>query len=73
MEHARDGSLPALSQLKWHKSSFSNPNGNCVEASVLPEGSIVIRDSKHPRGPVLVVSPARWRELLDRIRAGEFP
>jgi hypothetical protein len=37
----------------WRKSSRSFSWGNCVEVAVLPDGTIGVRDSKDPGGPVL--------------------
>jgi hypothetical protein len=42
--------------IKWRKSSFSGAaSEGCVEIAHLP-GAIAIRDSKDPRGPMLVIS-----------------
>jgi hypothetical protein len=73
MKDAHSGSLAAqLTRAMWRKSSYSNPNGNCVETAVLTEGDVAVRDSKLPGGPVLIIPPAQWRALLARVRAGEF-
>ena len=37
----------------WRKSTYSFSNGNCVEVAVLPGGTVGLRDSKDPGGPVL--------------------
>ena len=43
--------------IKWRKSSFSGgASEGCVEVAHLP-GAIAIRDSKDPRGPMLVIKP----------------
>ena len=55
----------------WRKSRHSNGQGNCVEvAAGGEERRVVVRDSKDPGGPVLLVSPEDWRGLLARVRAG---
>lgn len=52
----------------WRKSSRSTGGGsNCVEVACLP-GRIAIRDSKHPEGGTLIVTPAVFRELTGGIR-----
>jgi hypothetical protein len=61
-----------LSAAPWHKSSYSTGGGqNCVEIAVIP-GSVAIRDSKDPCGPVHVVSPDAFRDLVGRIKRGDF-
>lgn len=54
----------------WHKSSRSNVNG-CVEVA-FAVGRIAVRDSKNPRGPVLVFDPHEWEAFLGGVRDGEF-
>lgn len=54
----------------WAKSSYSDPNGgNCVEARQLANGTVQVRDSKNPSGPVLSVSAERWNAFTAIIRA----
>jgi hypothetical protein len=48
----------------WVKSSFSFANGNCVEVAELPGGSVGIRDSRDPDGPVLRFTRAEWAAFL---------
>ena len=49
-----------LSRAKWHRSSYSGQDGNCVEiARNLPE-LVAVRDSKAPDGAKLVVSREAW-------------
>jgi hypothetical protein len=61
-----------LSTASWHKSSYSSGGGNnCVEVAVIPN-SVAIRDSKNRSGPVHVVSPEAFRDLVIRIKRGDF-
>jgi hypothetical protein len=61
-----------LSAATWHKSSYSGGGGqNCVEITVLP-GSVAIRDSKNPDGPVHIVSPEAFRDLINGIKHGDL-
>lgn len=55
----------------WRKSSRSGGNGDCVETTVLT-GTVAVRDSKDPAGPVLVFSAADWGSFLAGAKAGEF-
>jgi hypothetical protein len=52
------------------KSSKSFSNGNCVEVAHLPDGTIVIRDSKDPHGVFLKFRPGEWREFLGGTQDG---
>lgn len=57
--------------LAWRKAQVSTNNGSCVEiASTV--GKIALRDSKDPRGPMLVYTPAEWNAFLDGAKKGEF-
>ena len=61
-----------LSTATWHKSSYSSGGGNnCVEVAVIP-GAVAIRDSKDSDGPVHVVSPEAFRDLVTRIKRGDL-
>jgi hypothetical protein len=59
-----------LSNAKWRKSSFSGANDNCVEVACNLPGTIAIRDSKYPDGPVLAVTRMRWAAFTAAVRAG---
>ena len=70
MDQSRYGDLAAqLADAVWRKSTYSNPNGECVETAMLSSGDVAVRDSKHASGPVLIISPAQWRALLAQVRA----
>lgn len=52
--------------LEWHKSSHSDGGvGECVEVASCPH-TIHVRDSKHPDGPQLTLSPTAWSTFLTR-------
>jgi uncharacterized protein DUF397 len=55
--------------LRWHKSSRSAGNGNCVEVAEL-SGTVAVRDSKNPQGPVLHFDADTWSRFVDAIRSG---
>jgi hypothetical protein len=64
----------------WHTSSYSGPNGDCVEAGwrtssysgtnggcveVAPAPDrVLIRDSKHREGPALTIPTPAWQAFL---------
>ena len=56
----------------WVKSSLSFSNGNCVEVAELPGGSVGIRHSRDPEGPVLTFTRGEWDAFLGGARLGEF-
>ena len=58
-----------LSRATWHKSSYSSQNGDCVEAADNLPGTVVVRDSKDPQGPVLAFSDHDWRAFVRRIKS----
>ncbi|MGX1476653.1 UNVERIFIED_CONTAM: hypothetical protein RKD50_005461 [Streptomyces canus] len=53
-----------VEQLNWFKSSYSGgEGGECLEVAVTPH-TIHLRDSKHPTGPHLTLSPTAWSAFL---------
>jgi Domain of unknown function (DUF397) len=61
-----------LSSAHWRKSSYSSGGGNqCVEVATLP-GAVAVRDSKDPHGPMHLLGPAAFRDLIRRIKRGDF-
>ncbi|MER5387939.1 DUF397 domain-containing protein [Saccharopolyspora sp. NPDC002686] len=50
----------------WQKSSYTGPNGNCVELS-RPRG--LVRDSKDPDGPWIQIDAA---VLIRAVKDGRF-
>jgi hypothetical protein len=56
----------------WVESSLSFSNGNCVEVAELPGGSVGVRSSRDPEGPVLKFTQGEWNAFLGGARLGEF-
>ena len=62
-----------LEAAQWRKSSYSGGSGgNCVEVARNRPGIVAVRDSKDPRGPRLILTPAEWSAFTAGVRAGEF-
>lgn len=53
----------------WHKSSFSDHNGSCVEVA-LTGTAVGIRDSKDSGFGQLAVAPAGWAAFVTTLRGG---
>jgi hypothetical protein len=60
-----------LSDARWRKSSYSSDKANCVEVTVTA-GTVAVRDSKHPTGGVLAVSPHAWTTFTTALRDDSF-
>ncbi|MEV1008536.1 DUF397 domain-containing protein [Streptomyces sp. NPDC049881] len=54
------------------KSSYSGPNGDCVEARHRPHHDIDLRDSKDPNGPVVTCGITGWNAFTLALRDGTF-
>lgn len=61
-----------MEHVRWRTSSYSSPQGNCVEVADLGDSGRAVRDSKDPAGPALSVTPAGWVAFTTGVRHGEF-
>lgn len=57
-----------LGRIRWRKSHYSSPQGNCVEVAALPGGLVAIRDSRQPSGPALVFARREWAAFTGTVR-----
>lgn len=46
--------------------------GSCVEFGRMPDGTVLIRDTKDRARQPLVFSPGEWRDFVAGVKAGEF-
>ncbi|ACU69218.1 protein of unknown function DUF397 [Catenulispora acidiphila DSM 44928] len=58
--------------LQWRKAAASSGNGSCVELAPGLAGSVYMRDSKDPQGPVLTFTRKEIAAFLEGARGGEF-
>jgi hypothetical protein len=56
----------------WRKSSYSNGAANCVEVSMLADGSVGVRHSRRPDAEVIVYSRTEWAAFVAGVKAEEF-
>jgi hypothetical protein len=58
---------------QWHKSSRSNPSGNCVELAALPDqAGVALRNSRDPEGPALIYTLAEMEAFVRGAADGDF-
>ena len=56
---------PDLTTAVWRKSSYSDGGGtNCLEIADNCPGTVPVRDSKVPNGPILVFGTSPWALFL---------
>ncbi|MGH3871842.1 MAG: DUF397 domain-containing protein [Pseudonocardiaceae bacterium] len=69
----RDDILAAhLATARWRKSSHSGQLGNCVEAATLDCGDVALRNSRHPAGPMLILTCDGMAVFVAGTKNGEF-
>ncbi len=59
---------PGSSRAGWRTSSYSGGNGDCVQAASPRPGTIAVRDSADPGGPVLAFTAARWTAFTSALK-----
>ena len=60
----READVP---QVRWHKSSHSSANGQCVEVAPVA-GTVAVRDSKNPAGPELIFTRQAWVAFVEGLK-----
>ncbi|MFE9954339.1 DUF397 domain-containing protein [Micromonospora sp. NPDC005299] len=73
MNEIRNSSSEQLTGVAWRKSTRSQTS-NCVEVAPLRTGpeAVALRDSKDPRGPVLLFNRAGWLGFITGAKNGQF-
>jgi hypothetical protein len=62
-----------VTELRWHKSSYSGNGGaNCVEVAGNRPGIVLVRDSKDREGPRLAFDGQEWSSFLRGVKDGQF-
>ncbi|UGT59635.1 DUF397 domain-containing protein [Nocardia asteroides] len=61
-----------LPELTFHKSTFSQAGGECVEVAEAPNGDRYVRDSKNPAAGTLRFTAGAWTAFTHGVRSGEF-
>ncbi|MEU3265067.1 DUF397 domain-containing protein [Streptomyces bacillaris] len=57
-----------MSEFRFKKSSYSEPNGECVEVARNIPRTVAVRDSTRPGGPVVILAPAAWGAFTADLR-----
>ncbi|WP_437088162.1 DUF397 domain-containing protein [Streptomyces sp. enrichment culture] len=58
-----------MTNAAWRKSTYSNgQGGDCLELADNIPGTVPVRDSKNPAGPVLLLAPAAWSAFISGVR-----
>ncbi|MEU1802310.1 DUF397 domain-containing protein [Streptomyces sp. NPDC019937] len=61
-----------MTMFVFRKSSYSNGHEECVEAATNVPGTVAIRDSKRPDGPILHLAPAAWVDFRAAVAGGRI-
>ncbi|MGW6744197.1 DUF397 domain-containing protein [Streptomyces sp. NPDC055025] len=60
---------------RWFTSSYSDNGGACVQVAAnlaTTRGTVPVRDSKHPTGPVLNIPADAFTSFVEAAKTGEF-
>jgi Domain of unknown function (DUF397) len=72
MEVEAKGMKVDLSRAVWRSSSVEDGSAdNCVQVAFVDE-AILLRDARHPDGPVLVFNQDEWDAFVAGAKDGEF-
>ncbi|WP_067508977.1 DUF397 domain-containing protein [Actinoplanes sp. TFC3] len=57
---------------RWHTSTRSGANGDCVEVAENLPGIVAVRDSKNQDRNILIFPDATWCAFVAGIKNGDF-
>ncbi|GAA3443633.1 DUF397 domain-containing protein [Planomonospora venezuelensis] len=57
-------------KIVWRKSSLSALANECVETGRTADGRVAIRDSKDPKGTILVFGAKEWGKFIETVKKG---
>ena len=57
-------------RMNWRRSTRCDAD-HCVEVAFFDE-RVLVRNSRFPTGPVVIFTPAEWREFCGAVAAGEL-
>jgi hypothetical protein len=55
----------------WHKPWSGGNGGSCVEAMMLKDGRVALRQSTDPDGPALIYTHLEMKRFIQGAKAGE--
>ncbi|AZS75365.1 DUF397 domain-containing protein [Streptomyces sp. Je 1-4] len=61
-----------MPEFRFRKSSYSNAERECLEVATNIPGTVAIRDSKNPAGPILQLGPDTWTTFRSAVVTGRF-
>lgn len=61
-----------LTGARWHTSTRSSANGQCVEVAENLPGVVAIRDSKNRQAGALLIDDATWTSFIIGVKQGDF-
>jgi hypothetical protein len=66
--------MPAagLGEAEWQSSRHGEDHAARVEMALLPEGSIAMRNARHPGGPALIYTHAEIAAFIAGAKDGDF-
>ncbi|RXS77775.1 DUF397 domain-containing protein [Streptomyces sp. TM32] len=56
----------------FRKSSYSGQEGDCVEVAHTADGGRIVRDSKDPAGPHIVLGAGAWGSLMQTLKRDDL-